>query len=80
MIAGGSPPARHLTPWQEAVIDAAREFDPLDLCQKLEKACAVVRERISSLCEECNDPDERHALVEALDAIHILGRCFSSYY
>lgn len=63
-------------PWQEAVIEAARELEPQDLYPKLEKAEIIVRARMAALSEDCNDPVERHALVEALDALRILGKDF----
>jgi hypothetical protein len=60
--------------WQEAVLGAAREFEPLDLYPKLERAERIVEARMAVLSEDCNDPAERDALVEALDALRILGR------
>jgi hypothetical protein len=63
-------------PWQEVVLDAAREFEALDLYPKLEKAEAIVEARMAALCEDCKDPGERHFLVEALDTLHELGRGF----
>ena len=49
-------------PWQKRVIDAAREYDPLDLLAKVEKAEATVRARMTALLEDGNDPEERLAL------------------
>jgi hypothetical protein len=60
-------------PWQKTVIDAAREYDPLDLLAKVEKAEATVRARMTALLEDGNDPEERMALVEAFNVLRKLG-------
>lgn len=65
-------------PWQEAVVEAACELDPLDLHAKLAKAETVVRERMAALCEDGRGLEERQALLDALDALRIIGRDFVS--
>jgi hypothetical protein len=65
-------------PWQQSVIDAAREFDPLDQYAKVQKAEAAIQERISVLCEDGN-PEEREALVEAMKTLQILRKGFDSH-
>jgi hypothetical protein len=60
--------------WQETVIDAAREFHPLELRAKLRKAEATVQARMTALSRNGNDSEEHQALLEAIDVLRKLGR------
>lgn len=60
--------------WEEAVFEAANEFNPRALCEKLDKAEAAIRARITGLAGRTNSFEERLALADALDTLRLLRK------
>jgi hypothetical protein len=63
-------------PWQEALIEAACEYSPLDRVTKLEKVELAVRARMAELAAG-GDILEHQALLDALGTLQFLRRDFS---
>ena len=62
--------------WQETIVDAAKEFEPLDRVTKLAKAEDAVRARMAELAAG-GDIHEHQALVDALGTLRFLRKDFS---
>jgi len=62
--------------WQETIVEAAKEFEPLDRVTKLAKAEDAVRARMAELAAG-GDIHEHQALVDALGTLRFLRKDFS---
>ena len=60
--------------WQHALEAAILEFDPLQLCVKLQEVDAAISTRLQELASESDSQDERQAIAKALVTIRILEK------